>query len=104
MAITHSTQTQSGEQSPDRTWIVRNPKVLGGEPSIRGTRVPVRSVVVGWERYRNIGDVCAAYALEPAAVEAALAFSVDHKDEIDALIRENDVLASEPDSTSKSPS
>ena len=26
--------------------IVRNPRIQGGEPTIRGTRVPVRSIVI----------------------------------------------------------
>jgi uncharacterized protein (DUF433 family) len=32
-------------------WIVRNPRVQRGEPVIRGTRVPVRSIVIASEKH-----------------------------------------------------
>ncbi len=71
--------------------VVRNPKILGGEPTIRGTRVPVRSVVLTWRFTPEMSYVCEAYpSLTPDAVTAALAFYEANRPEIDGYIAEND--------------
>ena len=71
--------------------IVRNPQILGGEPTIAGTRVPVRSIVIAWEQYHDIHRLCRAYPmLDPAHVEEALAFYNAHRAEIDRYIAENE--------------
>ena len=70
--------------------IVRDPRIQGGEPTIRGTRVPVRSIVLAHERYA--GDrarVAQAFTVDEAAVAAALAFYEANKAEIDRIISEN---------------
>jgi uncharacterized protein (DUF433 family) len=70
-------------------YIDRVDGVQGGEPVVRGTRTPVRSVfgyarALGWD----------AAALQEALphltrthIEAALAYARDHQDEIDRLAR-----------------
>lgn len=73
--------------------IGRNPAILGEEPTAKGTRVPVRSVVVGYGRHRDIDRVCAAYSLDAEAVQQALAFYAAHREEIDWHMRENERLA-----------
>jgi uncharacterized protein (DUF433 family) len=81
---------------PRASRIVRDRNVLGGEPTVAGTRVPVRSIVIGFRRYR--GDamrVAQAYRLDVEAVEDALGYYDAHRDEIDALIRDNDLAAAE---------
>jgi uncharacterized protein (DUF433 family) len=71
--------------------IVRNPRVQGGEPTIRGTRVPVRSIVVARDRYQgDLARVARAFAIDEAAVRAALAFYEANKAEIDGVIAENE--------------
>jgi uncharacterized protein (DUF433 family) len=71
--------------------IVRNPQILHGEPTVAGTRVPVRSVVIAWQEYHDIARLCRAYPmLSPADVEEALAFYDAHQDEIDRYIAENE--------------
>ena len=48
---------------PDETWrdrIVCDPELLGGEPCIRSTRVPV-SILVGSLADMNIDQLLAAY-------------------------------------------
>lgn len=69
--------------------ITHNPNVLGGEPIISGTRVPVRAVV-GMERaYR--GDLVAVQrALPTLSVEEitlALDYARAHPDEIARWMR-----------------
>jgi uncharacterized protein (DUF433 family) len=77
--------------------IVRNPLVLGGEPTMAGTRVPVRSVVIAWQVHQDVDRVCRAYPmLSRADVEEALAFYDGHRAEIDRYITENEDDAPEP--------
>jgi uncharacterized protein (DUF433 family) len=70
--------------------IVRNPRVQGGEPVIRGTRVPVRSIVIASAEYGgDLARVGRAFSVDPAAVEAALAYYEQHKAEIDLIIEKH---------------
>src|SRR5262249_39163158 len=71
--------------------IVRNPLVLGGEATVAGTRVRVRSTVVAWQLHPDVDRVCRAYPmLGRADVAEALAFYGRHRAEIDRYIRENE--------------
>lgn len=84
-------RTRSGSQL-----IIRVPGVHGGEPVIRGTRVPVRSIVVAYAQYDgDLGRVGDAYLVGREAIEAALAYYAAHRDEIDRIIekREQDAMA-----------
>jgi uncharacterized protein (DUF433 family) len=77
--------------------IVRNPQVLGGEPTVAGTRVPVGSIVIAWELHQDLDRVCRAYPmLSRRAVKAALAFHDQHRAEIDRYIAENEDDDPEP--------
>ncbi len=70
--------------------IVRNPRVLGGEPIVSGTRISVRSVVLAAREYGGGPGALEAYPqLTPADVRDALAFYDAHKAEIDHHIRAN---------------
>lgn len=72
--------------------VVCKPSVVGGEPHVEGTRVPVTAVVVMYEAchqdvnmvYRKLGT------LPPGGAEAALDYYKLHRDEIDALIQEHE--------------
>src|SRR5439155_99665 len=64
MAIPHR------RTSSRKSHIIRDPKVLGGEPSVRGTRISVRSIVLAAREYVGVPGVLTAYPhLNPAAVE-----------------------------------
>ena len=77
------------QTSPRR--IERNPRILSGEPTLEGTRVPVRSIVVAQRHLASIDEIVDAYPmLDHESVEAALAFYTAHQDEIDRYIVEND--------------
>ncbi len=70
--------------------VVRNPLVLGGEPILRGTRIPVRSVVLAAREYGSPEGVLDAYPqLSAAAVGEALDFYAEHRAEIDRYIQAN---------------
>lgn len=70
--------------------IVRDPRVVGGEPTVRGTRISVRSVVLGAREYGAPHGVLDAYPqLTAADVHDALAFYEAHRAEIDRYIQAN---------------
>jgi uncharacterized protein (DUF433 family) len=71
--------------------IVRDPGIHGGEPVIRGTRVPILSLHEDYPG--DLPAVAAAYRVSPAAVEAALAYYRAHQAEIDRLIEQHERAA-----------
>jgi uncharacterized protein (DUF433 family) len=80
------TTRQTGYQ-----YIERIPGVVGGEPVIRGTRIPVRTVILYYRVYGDLDQVNAAYPhVTRDALEDALAYYASHQDEIDRYIAEND--------------
>ena len=71
--------------------ITKTPGVCGGDACIRGTRIPVWSIV----NYRRLGasddQVLAAFpSLSATDLEAAFAYAVDNAAEIDNAIRRNE--------------
>jgi len=73
------------------TQIVRNPQILEGEPTVKGTRVPVRAVVELSRLYPSTGRLCQAFPmLNAALIEEALSFYEANLAEIDCLIAENE--------------
>jgi uncharacterized protein (DUF433 family) len=83
------------ETAPESPLIVRVAGVHGGEPVIRGTRVPVRSIVIAYERTRDVARVARSFTLDSDEVAAALAYYDVHRREIDEFIsqRERDAMA-----------
>lgn len=68
--------------------IVRSPRVHGGEPVIRGTRVPVRAVVVAWREYEDVPTLLLAYPrLTQEDLQEALLYYEAHRREIDERIQ-----------------
>jgi uncharacterized protein (DUF433 family) len=74
--------------------IVRDPAVCGGEPTIEGTRVPVRSIVIQWQFHRDLERVQSAFPrVDIPAIKEALAYYEMHRDEIDRLIEDSEQAA-----------
>jgi uncharacterized protein (DUF433 family) len=68
--------------------IVRDPRIHAGEPIVRGTRVPVRAIVVAWREYRDISTLLEAYPrLTIDDVGQALGYYEAHRQELDELIQ-----------------
>jgi len=73
------------------THIARRPDILGGEPIIAGTRIPVRVIVQTAQCSSDLVEVNEAYPiLSRADIEEALAFYEANRDEIDRYIAENE--------------
>ena len=63
--------------------IIRDPEILGGEPIVRGTRVPVRAIVETWRMGVGAEEITAHFPhLTQAQVFEALAYFSDHQEEI----------------------
>jgi uncharacterized protein (DUF433 family) len=68
--------------------IVLVPGVQGGEPSVRGTRVPVRAIVLALQANGAVPAVLQAYPrLTETDVHAALDYYAAHRSELDGIIR-----------------
>lgn len=57
--------------------IERKTDVLGGEPVVRGTRVPVRALVGGLAGGMSIDEVSASYRVSVDDVRAALQYALE---------------------------
>jgi len=70
--------------------IVRSSKVLGGEPTVQGTRVPVRAIVLTHRLYPDIARLRVAFPmLSSEDIVEALAFYHANQEEIERYIAEN---------------
>lgn len=77
--------------------IERVPGVVGGEPVIKGTRVPVWIIVGYWQTYGSLTDITEVYPrVSKEAAQEALAYYEAHREEIDSAIEENDAIANSP--------
>ena len=65
--------------------IVRDPLIVGGAPTIKGTRVPVRAVACIWRATEDRALIRRNYPrLSEADVEAAIRYYEEHRAQIDA--------------------
>lgn len=74
----------------EHVYIVRDPGILGGEPIIKGTRTPVRSIVEMWRMGMSPEEIPAGLPhVTLAQVFDALSYYADHRDEINDHIERN---------------
>lgn len=81
-------------------YIVRDARILSGEPIVRGTRTPVRAVVELWRSGTAAEEIPVHLPhLTLAQVFDALSYFKDHEDEIKGHIERNRIPGEEPDTT-----
>jgi len=68
-------------------WITRRRGVCGGEPIIRGTRLPVRCIIACYKQGMDVEEILESYPIPPAALHEAFAYYYDHQEEIEELLR-----------------
>lgn len=69
------------------------PGIAGGRPRIAGHRVTVQDIVTWHElQGRTADEIAADFDLSLAEVHAALAYFFDHREEIDAAMREGEAF------------
>jgi len=74
----------------DIKYIVLDPDVLGGRPTIAGHRIGVIHVATWVQQGMSPEEISDLYALSLAEVYAALAYYHDHKEELDRKAAEDD--------------
>jgi len=82
---------RTGTEAREYSSIVRTPGICGGDARLIRTRITVRSL----ERLRQLGaseaDILQAYpSLRAVDLVQAWAYIADHREEIEAQIRENE--------------
>jgi uncharacterized protein (DUF433 family) len=76
--------------------IESTPGVVSGRPRIAGHRITVANIAIWHERFgKSADEIAAEYDLTLAEVYAALAYYLDHREEIDRSIREGEAFAEE---------
>ncbi len=83
--------TETMEIEPtEHPHIVRVATIAGGEPIIRGTRVPVWVIALHYKAGETLEEIVEAYPhIPPAALVDAIGYYLDHQEEIERLIEEN---------------
>ena len=88
---------KSNAPTPPFPRIVRDPCVLGGEPIVAGTRVPVRSIVLALQQYGSEERVLRAYPrITSDDLHQALDFYSANQALIDRYISDNEEDEPEP--------
>jgi uncharacterized protein (DUF433 family) len=66
----------------DEDWIVRDPKICGGQPVFKGTRVTLRTVLASLADGDSIEEILADFpSLTPENIRAAIAFAAASAEE-----------------------
>ena len=82
----------------EHLYIVRDERILGGEPIIKGTRTPVRAIVENWQMGIRPEEIPGHLPhLTLAQVFDALSYFADHQEEILAHIERNRIRDDEID-------
>jgi uncharacterized protein (DUF433 family) len=90
MAPVEAAESTPPEIRTEYPYIVRRPAILGGQPIIQGTRLPVWQIANLWNKGESVDALLEAHPdLTPAALHNALAYYWDHQEEIDAQIEAN---------------
>ena len=73
----------------DHPYVARVKGVCGGQPVVKGTRVPIRIIAVCWRGGMSPEEIRDAYPhLTLAQIFDALSYAEDHSPEIERLIKE----------------
>jgi uncharacterized protein (DUF433 family) len=71
-------------RAPRTPHIVRDTRILGGVPIVRGTRVPVRAIAFLWRATGDRARIQHAYpSLTASEVDEAILYYEAHQSEID---------------------
>lgn len=78
----------------EHPYIIRDKKIVGGEPIIKGTRTSVRAVVEWWKFGATPEEIKENLPyLSLAQIFDALSYYDDHREEIEGYIAENKPVA-----------
>lgn len=76
--------------------IAITPGTAGGRPRIAGRRIKVQDIVI-WHEWQGLSpdEIAADYDLSLADIYAALAYYHDHREQINADIKDDDAFVAE---------
>lgn len=84
-------------------YIVRDPSVLGGVPTIEGHRIAVHHIVWWYHQGLAAEQLAQEFSLSLAQIHAALLYYYEHKGEIDQEVEDNDTTFAAQADASASP-
>ena len=65
-------------------YVIRKRGVQGGSPIIRGTRIPVSTIIIHYKQGKDVDEILELYPeLTPAQVHDALSYYHDHQEEME---------------------
>lgn len=74
----------------EHVYVIRDQRILSGEPIIKGTRTPVRAIVETWRLGVAPEEISIGLPhLTLAQIFDALSYYSDHQDEINRYIEQN---------------
>lgn len=73
--------------------VVEDPNILDGEPTLHGTRIPVRAVILAWrDHHHDVKRIQPLFtSLTKADLEEAIRYYAQHRERIDEYIAANDL-------------
>ena len=75
-------QDENGNKKRHELQIVRDPKICGGQPVFKGTRVTLRTVLASLAAGDTAEEILAAFpSLKPEDIQAAIAFAAASAEE-----------------------
>ena len=81
----------------EHPYVIRDQEILGGEPIIKGSRTPVRSIVEWWKFGATPEEIMENLPhLSLSQIFDALSFYADHRSEIEQHISENKIGGDTP--------
>jgi uncharacterized protein (DUF433 family) len=76
--------------SSDHPYVVRTEGVCGGRPRLKGSRIPVSTIAEYVRSGESPAGIAALYPhVEPAAIQNAIGYYLEHENQIDAEIEAN---------------
>lgn len=91
-------KTMPEDEKTDHPWIVKTPGTVGGRPRIKGTRIAVKLVAGFFKMGETPDDILIMYPhLTLASIYDAVAYYLDHRDEIEPEFEEDAEIARDLD-------
>jgi uncharacterized protein (DUF433 family) len=85
---------RKSEPVSSHPYVVQTKGVCGGRARIRGSRISVRTIAEYVRNGQSRSDILFLYPhIEPAAIDDAIGYYADHRQEIEAEIAENSLEA-----------
>lgn len=78
----------SNETGLEHPHILSRRGVHGGSPVIKGTRIPISTIIIRYKQGNDVDEILRLYPqLKPAQAHDALSYYYDHREEIDREIK-----------------